>query len=191
MSPQALSRHLRMLAQGRPGVGSRHRARCARARLQRASRRLPAAAAMAGAGRGTMARTAAGIQSVRRESHRAAASPRHERRQRARQRHRRRSAFAGVRNLSPRRSIVGGGAASNFATRALTRGFLRIEPEVGGRLFESIDGADAVHVLRGRAASWFGSRRSVCRSPGAMPISPRTSKPTSMSNFRHQPRARR
>jgi hypothetical protein len=39
-------------------------------------------------------------------------------------------------------------------------GFLRIEPELGGRLFESIDGGDGPHVLEvGRVRVWDPPRR--------------------------------
>jgi uncharacterized protein YndB with AHSA1/START domain len=39
-------------------------------------------------------------------------------------------------------------------------GFLRIEPELGGRLFESIDGADALHVIEvGRVVVWEPPKR--------------------------------
>jgi uncharacterized protein YndB with AHSA1/START domain len=42
-----------------------------------------------------------------------------------------------------------------FRNAGANRGFLRIEPEVGGRLFESIEGDGAAHVIEvGRVSVW-------------------------------------
>jgi uncharacterized protein YndB with AHSA1/START domain len=47
-----------------------------------------------------------------------------------------------------------------FRHAGARRGFLRIEPEVGGRLFESIDGDDGPHVVEvGRVSVWEPPRR--------------------------------
>jgi uncharacterized protein YndB with AHSA1/START domain len=47
-----------------------------------------------------------------------------------------------------------------FRHAGARRGFLRIEPEVGGRLFESIDGDDGPHVVEvGRVSVWEPPQR--------------------------------
>jgi uncharacterized protein YndB with AHSA1/START domain len=47
-----------------------------------------------------------------------------------------------------------------FRRAGARRGFLRIEPEVGGRLFESIDGDEGPHVVEvGRVSVWEPPRR--------------------------------
>jgi uncharacterized protein YndB with AHSA1/START domain len=47
-----------------------------------------------------------------------------------------------------------------FRQAGAKRGFLRIEPEIGGRLFESIDGDDGPHVVEvGRVNVWEPPRR--------------------------------
>jgi uncharacterized protein YndB with AHSA1/START domain len=47
-----------------------------------------------------------------------------------------------------------------FRSSGAKRGFLRIEPEVGGRLFESIDGDAGPHIVEvGRVSVWEPPRR--------------------------------
>jgi uncharacterized protein YndB with AHSA1/START domain len=47
-----------------------------------------------------------------------------------------------------------------FRHAGARRGFLRIEPEVGGRLFESIDGDEGPHVVEvGRVSVWEPPQR--------------------------------
>jgi uncharacterized protein YndB with AHSA1/START domain len=47
-----------------------------------------------------------------------------------------------------------------FRNSGADRGFLRIEPEVGGRLFESIDGDEGPHIVEvGRVLVWEPPRR--------------------------------
>ena len=49
-------------------------------------------------------------------------------------------------------------------------GFLRIESEVGGRLFESIDGDGGPHVIEvGRVRVWDPPRRLAFHRPAALP----------------------
>ena len=49
---------------------------------------------------------------------------------------------------------------SKFRHAGARRGLLRIEPEMGGRLFESVDGEDGPHVFEvGRVRIWDPPRR--------------------------------